>query len=246
MVRGQFGGRERQAASWGSEEGLQATSSTSESATFVPRARSIRPSYSSSPTAATSRGPRRAIHGGAIRALLGLLLAALPLLGACTTTGGSPRRPGRSAYEPYAPSPSSRSTSSTTTRTRGAPAWRFRPLSWAKLADVETWLAAEGARADARTRIEAELVLAEGRLVFAQRPAPEADAVAPLSADRPDRGGAVEDLLQIDLRIDPPPAGLLAHTVQEEVGVEHDERSEVGRERDHGHGGIVAPQPFKM
>ena len=191
MVRGQFGGRERQASSLdagqapGQDAGLGAGlhegadpragsgAPSSGSAASATCARSMRPSSSSTRTAVTSRGPRRTIRRGALTPfrppLRGLLLAALsllPLLGSCTT--GSPIRSGRSAYEPYAPSATRLSTASSA-RTRGAPAWRFRPLSWSKLADVETWLAAEGARADARTRVEAELVLAEGRLVFASR-----------------------------------------------------------------------------
>lgn len=49
-----------------------------------------------------------------------------------------------------------------------APSWQSMPLSWDKLEKVEQWLRGEGLRADANQRLEAELVLAEGRLAFAE------------------------------------------------------------------------------
>lgn len=52
-----------------------------------------------------------------------------------------------------------------------APSWLYEPLSWRKLDDVETWLDTDSRYAPDGDRIEAELVLAEGRLTFARRDA---------------------------------------------------------------------------
>lgn len=51
---------------------------------------------------------------------------------------------------------------------RAAPAWVGTPLSWARLDEIETWLASEGERSEPYWRIEGELALAEGRLRFAR------------------------------------------------------------------------------
>ncbi len=79
----------------------------------------------------------------------------LLLVGACTTpTSVVAPPPALGTPEPLA---------------RKAPAWRFRPLSWAKLEEIERWLDSEGRFASTEQRVEAELTLAEGRLSFAQR-----------------------------------------------------------------------------
>jgi hypothetical protein len=44
------------------------------------------------------------------------------------------------------------------------PQWVGEPLSWAKLAEIESWLAAEGASTDPFWRVEGELALNQGRM----------------------------------------------------------------------------------
>lgn len=50
----------------------------------------------------------------------------------------------------------------------GAPSWVGRPLGWGKLEEVERWLRGSEAPVNDRWRVEAELVLAEGRVDFAR------------------------------------------------------------------------------
>lgn len=74
---------------------------------------------------------------------------------------GAPRPPvedSASAHEPYAVS-----------RSEAVPDWLGQPLSWEKLARIETWLAEEADGSTPQWRNEAELVLNAGRLEFARR-----------------------------------------------------------------------------
>src|SRR5262249_37472362 len=49
------------------------------------------------------------------------------------------------------------------------PTWKYQPLSWAKLDEIERWLATPGANADPSTHCEAQLQLAQGLLDYANR-----------------------------------------------------------------------------
>lgn len=49
------------------------------------------------------------------------------------------------------------------------PHWLGKPVSWSKLADIETWLAGSGARQHPDYVPQAELELAEGRLALAEK-----------------------------------------------------------------------------
>ena len=62
-----------------------------------------------------------------------------------------------------------------------APDWRGQPLSWEKLAAIESWLADADAQTDPGDRLEAVLELAEGRLAFAAEDRGR-DPSAPVSA----------------------------------------------------------------
>jgi N-acetylmuramoyl-L-alanine amidase len=87
-------------------------------------------------------------------------------------TGDSNLGPQSAAIEPYAPPASD-----------AIPPWLADPLSWDKLARVETWMGAEGQYATPQWRNEAELVLNSGRVDFARREvdqdAAKSAAVAP-------------------------------------------------------------------
>lgn len=50
-----------------------------------------------------------------------------------------------------------------------AATWRDRPLTWSKLREIEDWLETPAARSDGELYAEALLVLAEGRLTFAEQ-----------------------------------------------------------------------------
>lgn len=84
-------------------------------------------------------------------AFLGLCALLLGLLPACKT------------YDPGMPPEMSRRTET------GVPEWVGEPLSWQKLADIETWLASKGAYASDFWRIEAKLTLAQGRVEFSRQ-----------------------------------------------------------------------------
>lgn len=91
---------------------------------------------------------------GRTRGLLAVLLAVLVPMGACRTT--PPPEPLAPA-PPVSPSPVAMASSRT-------PEWVGEPLSWSKLVDIETWLAAEGYSADPFWRVEGELALNQGRV----------------------------------------------------------------------------------
>lgn len=84
---------------------------------------------------------------------LGLALVALLSVGLAASC--------RSTYPSTMPEDTGR-----TRVSRGVPDWVGEPLSWDKLAEVETWLATEADRSTDYWRIEAMLTLAEGRLEF--------------------------------------------------------------------------------
>src|SRR5260221_362822 len=48
------------------------------------------------------------------------------------------------------------------------PQWIGEPLSWAKLAEIEAWLATEGPSADPFWRVEGEIALNQGRVDLAR------------------------------------------------------------------------------
>ena len=79
--------------------------------------------------------------------LLGFLGLGLGLMGGCATA------PSRTTAGPPPP----------------PPAWGFQALTWEKLGEVEQWLDGPGPAHYPEKRVEAELVLAEGRLTFAQQ-----------------------------------------------------------------------------
>jgi len=86
------------------------------------------------------------------------LLAALIPTVACRTT------PTAQPLPPAAPVPSSPVVMSYS-RT---PEWVGQPTSWAKLTEIETWLATEGDSADPFWRIEGELALNQGRMTLSR------------------------------------------------------------------------------
>src|SRR5690606_27564666 len=98
-----------------------------------------------------------------LRLALPLLLA---LLAACTAPRTYEPAGGAPAYDP------------------AAPTWVGEPLSWAKLEGLERWLAATGPQADPYWRREAELELAEGRLLFARADLSQGQANAERVATR--------------------------------------------------------------
>jgi len=112
--------------------------------------------FSSPGSASGVRTVVRSAHGRRI-ACCGLF--SLLLLTGCR--GDAPRPPlddaGR-AQEPYAVS-----------RSEAVPDWLGQPLSWEKLARIETWLAEDADGSTPQWRNEAELVLNAGRLEFARR-----------------------------------------------------------------------------
>lgn len=80
--------------------------------------------------------------------LLGVLGLGLGLVG-----GGCASAPARTSTAPPPP----------------PPGWGFQALTWEKLGEVEAWLDGPGPAHYPERRVEAELVLAEGRLTFAQQ-----------------------------------------------------------------------------
>lgn len=114
---------------------------------------------------ASPRARARPASSSVRRACLCILL----LFGACKSPSGA-------APGPRPVAPASRSLPAP------GPAWRLQPLSWSKLDEVERWLRVQGPRATAAERLEAELVLAEGRLSYARRDGSR--GVSPEVADR--------------------------------------------------------------
>ena len=96
-----------------------------------------------------------------IRLLLALAIPLLVVSSACTSTPGLQPEPTWEADE-------------------NVPNWRWMPHSWEKLNSIETWLVGAGPRLHPEWVAEAELLLAEGRLRFAQEEA----AVIPASTQR--------------------------------------------------------------
>ncbi|MBL8860642.1 MAG: N-acetylmuramoyl-L-alanine amidase [Planctomycetes bacterium] len=121
-----------------------------------------------SSSAARAVGGRSAQVG---TALLGLFLA-LSTAG-CRSTQRPPAGDVAEPPPPYAPAQSD-----------AVPGWLGEPLSWEKLARVESWLANEGRTATAIWRNEAELTLSSGRLTFARRELDADPAKAPAVATR--------------------------------------------------------------
>jgi hypothetical protein len=101
-------------------------------------------------------------------------LALCLLLGVAACTSAAPERYGPVDQARYRSESSSESTRPL--RSGAAPTWRYQPLSWNKLESIEAWLAGDGRFASAADRVDAELVLAEGRLTFARRDAQRVSA----------------------------------------------------------------------
>ncbi|MFT5690203.1 MAG: hypothetical protein ACI8PQ_003058, partial [Planctomycetota bacterium] len=95
------------------------------------------------------------------RVLLPFALPLFLLAGACTSVP-------QTDSDPYSQ------------RTVAEPDWRWMPHSWEKLSVIQTWLVGAGPRIHPELVAEAELMLAEGRLRFAQEEA----AVVPASTIR--------------------------------------------------------------
>ena len=91
---------------------------------------------------------------GRARHLLAVLVTVLVPLGACRTTRPPEPLPPAS---PSSPSPVAKPSSRT-------PEWVGERLSWSKLVEIETWLAAEGYSADPFWRVEGEIALNQGRM----------------------------------------------------------------------------------
>jgi len=87
-----------------------------------------------------------------VRAALPLALPLLLVSGACTSTPYLEPDPYRAEQA-------------------GEPEWRWMPHSWEKLDAIETWLVGAGPRVHPELVAEAELLLAEGRLRFAEEEA---------------------------------------------------------------------------
>lgn len=145
-------------------------------------------SFPSRPPAA-GRGRARAVllRAGILAWTVGLLVAG------CRSTSSTPAdpTPDRASVREVRPVDT-------------APAWIAEPLSWEKLATIETWLATDGARARPLWRIEGELVLHLGRLEFARRDAGKNAVDANALATRV--RGAREGLEHVMSDIDATPA----------------------------------------
>lgn len=140
----------------------------------------------------------RWLRGRAPRSLAPSLGAAcIALLAACAGPtqrqqpawgGGSARSGGGASATPSAASVSE--------PVESPDAWRYQPLSWAKLERIERWLAGPGA-SDAQARADAQIELAGGLLEFAHLE--RAKLGEPVFEQRIDRA---EDLLQSALGSD--------------------------------------------
>jgi N-acetylmuramoyl-L-alanine amidase len=98
---------------------------------------------------------RAASRGAALAVLAGLaLFTGLTGLGAAGCR--APARASAGAPHPSVVEPATTS-------------WRYRPLSWEKLEQIERWLDAESAGAPQGLVLEAELELAEGRVALARQ-----------------------------------------------------------------------------
>ncbi|MFN0008865.1 MAG: hypothetical protein ACKVXR_13270, partial [Planctomycetota bacterium] len=95
---------------------------------------------------------------GRTRIGIALLLAVLVPTVACRTNPSLQPLP---PAAPVPPSPVAVSYSKT-------PEWVGEPTSWAKLDEIETWLASEGYSADPFWRIEGELALNQGRMTLSR------------------------------------------------------------------------------
>ncbi|TAJ16680.1 MAG: hypothetical protein EPO68_10710, partial [Planctomycetota bacterium] len=94
---------------------------------------------------------------------LGLSLGAcLALLAACAGPTAHRQAPPQSGSSDASTASAPRSNEPLET----PDAWRFQPLSWAKLERIERWLSGPGAQ-DAQARADAEIELAGGLLEFA-------------------------------------------------------------------------------
>lgn len=90
-----------------------------------------------------------------LRRLLPLALTAAPAVGCVGLSGDMEAySPGSETLEPA---------------TSSSPSWDGRPASWAKLIEIEDWLAASDRRRNESFVGEAELQLAEGRLALSRR-----------------------------------------------------------------------------